>query len=119
MYASLFKRLIAAIIDSIILGIIGGSLAFFLGGKGSLLYQAVILLGYFSYFEQSQLQGSFGKYLMKIRIVTTEGETISWTQAILRNIVKLFALGFILALFSSKKRALHDLVAGTIAVEHD
>ncbi|WP_236978313.1 RDD family protein [Membranihabitans maritimus] len=117
MYASIGKRLIAFILDILILAVIGGPLALFLGGKESFWYQCAIFLGYFSYFESSSMQGSFGKYIMKIQIENTNGGPISFLKAIIRNTIKCIPLEFIIALFSSKNRTLHDYIAGTIVTD--
>lgn len=114
MYASIWSRFLAFLLDIIILSLIGGPLAFFLGGKESFIYQCAIFLGYFSYFESSSMQGSFGKYIMRIQIENTNGGQINFLKAIVRNLVKCIPLEFIIALFSSKNRTLHDYIAGTI-----
>jgi uncharacterized RDD family membrane protein YckC len=54
----------------------------------------------------------------KLRIVTAQGEKLSYIHALARCISKLISLftcliGFIIAAFDAEKRALHDRICGT------
>lgn len=76
-YSGIFSRMIAYIIDLMLLGI-----AFYLVslgvGRGS-TYNIVILiiaLLYFSIMEGSPLQGSFGKLIVKIKVTDTNGSRL-------------------------------------------
>jgi uncharacterized RDD family membrane protein YckC len=64
---------------------------------------------------------TFGKSFRKLSVVRTDGEPVSVGRCVLRTIVKLFVsgflgIGYLMALFTAKKQALHDLVADTIVV---
>jgi uncharacterized RDD family membrane protein YckC len=59
-----------------------------------------------------------GKMACKLRIVTAQGEKLSYIHALARCISKLISLftcliGFIIAAFDAEKRALHDRICGT------
>ncbi|HEY7435459.1 MAG TPA: RDD family protein [Methylomirabilota bacterium] len=65
---------------------------------------------------------TLGKMAFRIRVVTLDGGSLSFGQAVLRHIgswlsAVILGIGYLLAAFRSDKRALHDLLAGT-RVEH-
>ncbi len=64
---------------------------------------------------------TFGKSILKLSVVRTNGEPVSLGRCVLRTVVKMFVsgfllIGYLLALFTSKKQTLHDLLADTIVV---
>jgi len=136
-YASFGKRLAAYIIDGIILSIIQIILSFaFMGSvvdtsspSAELPAGFTLVLGvlsliailYFAYFESSAKQGTFGKQAMKIIVTDSNGERISFLRALGRFLGKIISsmillIGFIMAAFTSKKQALHDMIAGTLVL---
>ena len=149
-YADFGKRLVAYLIDALILsvpiGILYGLVIFTLVGSVSasadsgtgqlgaaeagaaigsvvLLYILVpiIMIGYFSYFESSEKQASMGKQVMGLKVVGMNGERISFMNAVGRNASRLIssaicAIGYIMAAFTEKKQALHDMIASTLVV---
>jgi predicted heme/steroid binding protein len=59
---------------------------------------------------------------MSIRVTDTSGKTLSLSMAILRYFVEtaswcLFCLGHVVACFTDKRQAVHDLVADSIVVK--
>jgi uncharacterized RDD family membrane protein YckC len=116
-YSSFFRRLGAVLLDMLIL-IIPGLLI------GSLIPVAGGLLVWFLYvpfLESSVLRATIGKKLMGIQVVDLSGSRITFRAAMIRALMKLVssALLFIphlLALFTEKRQALHDLVADTVVV---
>jgi uncharacterized RDD family membrane protein YckC len=66
---------------------------------------------------------SAGKFLTGLRVVQRDGSNPTFLSAILRHIVgypltlATGGLGFMLAVFNQKGRALHDFLAGTIVVQ--
>jgi uncharacterized RDD family membrane protein YckC len=77
----------------------------------------LVMFIYGIYFEMYPRSATFGKKLMRIHVLKVDGAPLTPRQTILRNLVKLFFIGFILALFTAKKQGLHDLVAKTIVVQ--
>jgi uncharacterized RDD family membrane protein YckC len=76
---------------------------------------------YFACFESSNLQGTPGKRLMGIMVTDMDGERLSFGSATGRYLGKIISglilgIGFIVALFTPKKQALHDLIAGTVVI---
>jgi signal peptidase I len=81
------------------------------------LAEALGLLFYFAGFEGSRLQGSPGKMLVGLKVVSDSGGPISFRQALARNVAKLptAGLGFIVRMIRSRA-AWHDLLASTAVV---
>jgi len=86
-----------------------------------LIFLAVTWL-YFAGMESSERQATFGKSLMALRVTNVEGQRISFCHATGRFFAKIvsgmipFAIGYIMAAFTAKKQALHDLIAGTLVL---
>lgn len=82
----------------------------------------LIWLVYCTFMEASKYQGSFGKYLLKIKVVDYEGSKISLKKAALRNILKILSLfpvglGYLWAFFDVKKRTWHDSLTKCVVVK--
>ena len=137
------KRFIAFLIDIIILtvvmmvlfGILGtigfmgassaetsdsaGMVAAIMGA--GLLMQVLSLalqIGYFTYFESSERQGTIGKNAMGIIVADENGNRLDVQKALIRNIMRLVSgficlIGYLMAFFTEKKQTLHDIVAKT------
>ena len=59
-----------------------------------------------------------GKMAMKIRVVTAEGQKVSYLRALGRYFAKLLSgmilmIGYLMAAFDDEKRALHDRICNT------
>lgn len=71
--------------------------------------------------ESSRWQATVGKLWMGLKVTDLAGERLTFFRATGRHIAKYLSalpcfLGFIMALFSSRNRALHDRMAGTRVV---
>ena len=126
-YGGFWIRFLAYVVDALILFIGTAAIAFvaaFAGDIGGLLTLLVVLLGPFVYFaamQSSARQATFGKALVGLKVTDTSGARISFLRALGRELAKLissFALmiGFLLAAFTQRKQALHDMVASTLVV---
>ncbi|QGX66293.1 RDD family protein [Bacillus sp. ms-22] len=91
-------------------------------------YAAVILIGilvtwlYYALMETSKLQGTLGKMALGIKVTKVTGEKVTFGRATGRFFAKGFlspilCIGYIIAFFTEKKQALHDLMASTIVVK--
>jgi len=93
-------------------------MAFFLGW---LVFLILVWL-YFAGMESSARQATFGKSVMSLRVTNYEGQRISFGHATGRFFAKIvsgmipFAIGYIMAAFTERKQALHDLIAGTLVL---
>ena len=77
---------------------------------------------YFAILESSSSQATLGKRLLGIKVVGKEGGRISFARATGRFFSKslsyvLFWIGFIMAGFTNRKRALHDMIVETYVVK--
>jgi uncharacterized RDD family membrane protein YckC len=116
-YASLTRRFVAFFLDLLILIIpcaIGAHLIPIAGGLVVLFFYAPIL-------ESSDIRATLGKHLMGIQVSDEMGRKISFRAALIRNVLKsissiLLFIGFFFALFTSRKQALHDMMADTFVV---
>jgi uncharacterized RDD family membrane protein YckC len=72
--------------------------------------------------ESSPAQATLGKRACGIIVTDPEGRRISFVRASTRHVAKflsalIFMFGFIMAGFTRRKQALHDMVAGTLVVK--
>lgn len=77
---------------------------------------------YFTIMESSKLQATPGKKICNLVVTDTSGNRISFAKANARFWSKIisgaiFAIGYIMAAFTEKHQALHDMVAGTLVVK--
>jgi uncharacterized RDD family membrane protein YckC len=81
----------------------------------AVLYRAV--------FEWSPQQATLGGAMTGVRIAAVDGTRISFPRALVRAVCEisfliiLLGMGHLAAAFNRDRRALHDVVAGTIAVD--
>jgi uncharacterized RDD family membrane protein YckC len=113
-YASFSRRFGAFLLDALILVIPGCIL-------GSIIPVAGAALAYFLYvpfMESSVIRATIGKKLMGIQVSDMHGQRISFRAAMIRSLMKMIsgvfmAIPHLLALFTAKSQAMHDLVAET------
>ncbi|MDN5797165.1 MAG: RDD family protein, partial [Intrasporangium sp.] len=137
-YAGVVPRALAAIIDVLVvfttfsLGYAGAELltsAFFgvsIGDyrSGPIATWAFLAWAFCYVFGTIAVSGrTLGKALLGLRVVCANGTTVTVGRAFVRALalplsVILFGLGFLLSVVHPRRRALHDLIAGT-AVVHD
>lgn len=135
--ASEGDRIVAIIVDSIIVGIFSlvifiplaftgfafGSFAFLFFGPATLISWLLWLL-YFTYFESTTGQ-TFGKQIMKIKVVDeTTMQHLDFGRSFVRNILRIidwlpffYLIGFILIVTNDKKQRLGDMAAHSIVVK--
>ena len=139
-FSGFWVRLVALMIDNVIVIILSFIPAFVFGLMGGLMttrnefistifpliLYAVIIIGmacYFAAFYASKYQATPGKMLFGIKVVDKNGERISFWRGIGRYaatfISSIFCLGYIMAGFHPQKRAFHDLLAGTYVIQAD
>lgn len=80
----------------------------------------LIYLVYCELAEVSTFGGTLGKWLLSLRIVTTQGEGLSHRHAVLRNVVKPFSfptvVGLLVAFRSPLRQTWHDQKTGTVVI---
>jgi len=141
-FADLGSRIIAGIVDYIIIGIVAAILFFaaftpwiMIGRPGMMsgfgwgwfggmfAVQFVLWLVYFSYFEGTSGQ-TIGKRVVHVKVVKEDGSKCDLGSALIRNILRiidhlpfLYILGIILIAVTNKKQRLGDMLAKTIVVK--
>jgi len=144
-YAGFWKRFAAAFIDGIILtiggmvagGIIGFIVGAGLGGAGinsetigfvcgGFGYIAGLVLNwlYFTLFESSKKQATPGKLALGIIVTDMDGNSITFGRAngrywgkIVSSLILL--IGYLMAAFTRKKQALHDIMADCLVINRE
>ena len=151
-YAGFWLRVVAYLIDGIVLGVIFGIL-FLIGiaivGAGSvetmvrgmhnggdaeppvafiLMFVFVGFLSliaswiYHAYLESSPNQGTLGKMALGLIVTDSQGRRISFGHATGRFFAKIITsmiplgIGYMMAGFTEKKQALHDMIAATLVL---
>ena len=76
---------------------------------------------YFAIMESSTWQATIGKRLFDIRVTDLHGRQISFWRATGRHFGKnisalILSIGYIMAAFTDRKQALHDLMAGCLVL---
>jgi uncharacterized RDD family membrane protein YckC len=77
---------------------------------------------YFALMESSPRGATVGKMVMGLRVVDEQGNRLSFLRATGRFFAKyisaiILMIGFLMAAFTDRKRALHDIIAGTLVVK--
>jgi uncharacterized RDD family membrane protein YckC len=76
---------------------------------------------YFSLLESSSWQATLGKKALGLEVTDLAGRRISFGRATGRFFAKyisaiILMIGFLMAAFTEKKQALHDILAGTLVI---
>jgi uncharacterized RDD family membrane protein YckC len=136
-YAGFWKRFAAYFLDSIVVAIINVpvSLVFNLIGAASgnetlavvlsmvaMLGGFVIGIGYYAGFHASKGGATLGKMAVGIKVVRSDGERITFLRGVGRYFGFILSsltlmIGFIMAAFTERKQALHDMLCDTLVVD--
>lgn len=77
---------------------------------------------YHAYMESSSWQATVGKRAVNLYVTDLNGQPISFLNATGRHFAKIITglipllLGYIMAAFTERKQALHDMIAGTLVL---
>jgi len=136
-YAGFWKRYAAYFLDSVVVAIINVpvSLVFNLIGAASgnetlavvlsmvaMLGGFVIGIGYYAGFHASKGGATLGKMAVGIKVVRSDGERITFLRGVGRYFGFILSsltlmIGFIMAAFTERKQALHDMLCDTLVVD--
>ena len=130
-YGGFWSRFVAFFIDGIITSMAAGYLGVVLEGfyraaggtsegAGDLGSFLGLILGwlYYAIMESSAKQATLGKIAMGLVVTDERGNRLTFGRATARSFAKwLFGFGCIIAAFTEKKEALHDMIAGTIVYQ--
>jgi uncharacterized RDD family membrane protein YckC len=72
--------------------------------------------------ESSKYQATVGKLALGLIVTDMNGGKLDFVKALIRNVSKIVStitllIGYIIAAFTEKKQALHDIIAGTLVVK--
>lgn len=86
------------------------------------LFGTILKWLYFALMESSSHQGTLGKMAIGIVVTDLQGRRVSFARATGRYFGKYISnlilnIGFLMAAFTEKKQALHDIMAGTLVVQ--
>lgn len=135
-YAGFLYRLVAFVIDQFLLGAASWLVGVLLGGGlavstsvdepdalGDMFMVIGICLswGWFALFESSPWQATPGKRVMGLAVTDLEGRRIGFGRASGRYFAKflsgiLLLAGYLMAAFTKRRQALHDMLAGTLVL---
>jgi len=89
----------------------------------AIAYAANFLLWwlYFALMESSSYQATLGKMVLSIKVTDMAGQRISFLRATGRTLAKIISgaillIGYIMAAFTERKQALHDIIAQCLVV---
>jgi len=136
-YAGFWKRYAAYFIDYILLTVVTLPLSMIInvmgvssGNEGVqvaltlvvMLLSMVISIGYYAGFHASRGGATLGKMAVGIKVVRGDGERISFLRAFCRYLATIVSslilmIGFIMAAFTERKQALHDMMCDTLVVD--
>ena len=143
-YAGFWLRVMAYLIDAIILGFAFGVFVFvplmrgFVYVNGMSFPDVMRAMGprigmarlvsfvggwlYYALLESSRWQATLGKQLLGLEVVDLKGRRVSFARASGRYFgmivsALIFCIGFLMAGFTQKKQALHDMMAGCLVIK--
>ena len=77
---------------------------------------------YSTFMESSKLQATVGKLALGLKVTDLQGGKLDFSKALVRNLCKIISnitllVGYIMAGFTEKKQALHDMIASTLVLK--
>ena len=126
-FGGFWIRFLAYVVDALIVGagcVVIAVAAGLAGEAFALLATLVLLVGpilYFVALHASARQATYGKALVGLKVADSGGNRISFLRSLGRELAKIVSafplmIGFLLAAFTKRKQALHDMVASTVVV---
>jgi uncharacterized RDD family membrane protein YckC len=127
-FGGFWIRFLAVLVDSAIVFVV---MALIIAGGATLLGEEMVALAtlaawlfgflYWPVMHATGLQATFGKAILRLRVTGYQGSRISLLRSLGRELSKILSgavmmLGYIIAGFTARKQALHDLVASTLVV---
>lgn len=124
-YAGFWNRFVAIVIDSVLLAIVGIITNILFNENAAGFVGFLVGWLYFAGLESSARQATIGKSAMGLVVTDTNGNRISFLRAtgrycryfgkILSALILL--IGYIMAAFTARKQALHDILASTLVLK--
>jgi uncharacterized RDD family membrane protein YckC len=79
---------------------------------------------YFAYLESGEKQATWGKQALGIYVTDLAGQRVTFGRATGRFFAKIVSgliplgIGFVMAGFTERRQALHDMIASTLVLRH-
>ncbi|MEO5694655.1 MAG: RDD family protein [Usitatibacter sp.] len=125
-FAGFWRRCAAFILDGIVLAIPNIALRFLLPDNTYATFFSSLAIGlaYYAGLHSSPLQATVGKMAFGIKVTDLLGKRISVGLAIGRYFATwlsliILGIGFLMAAFTDKKRALHDILCKTLVINRE
>lgn len=141
-YAGFWLRFVAMLIDEVLLQIVYQGIGFvlamptaigFMMGRSAMAVGAASILVswplmmcvawvYAAVMESSSSQGTLGKMALGLKVTDMQGRRVTFARATGRHFGKIVSgitllVGYIMAGFTERKQAMHDMMAGTLVVK--
>jgi len=127
-YAGFWLRLIAGLVDTIILlipNVMAQAIGRIIGGDfGELILSIILCWPYYALFESSNMQATPGKRALGLVVVDDNGQGISFGKATGRYFggilsALILCIGLIMIAFTRKKQGLHDIMTETVVIKKE
>ena len=124
-YAGFWIRLVALVIDCIIIVPLNNYILSYIGDGSILriLMPNMIWWVYTAGLASSSLQATLGKKILGLKVVDLNGNRISLGKATGRFLASILSglilgIGYLMVAFNPKKQGLHDQIAGTYVIKN-
>jgi uncharacterized RDD family membrane protein YckC len=126
-YSGFFRRFAASFIDGLILAVptlmIGGG-GFSFTVSGSIGIGLLLQLAYYPVFESSRLNGTPGKSIMGMVVLSESGETLTPKSAFIRLVCRYLSMaicyiGYLMQPFTKKRQTLHDILSEAVVIDRE
>ncbi len=120
--AGFWRRLAAALIDGILLGLVNGIVQAFVGELAAGGVGLALGFLYYGYFEGGPAGQTVGKKALDIRVVRSiDGGPLGWGTSLLRHLCSYLSalpclLGYFWMLWDQEKQTWHDKLSATVVV---
>lgn len=126
--AGFWLRFVALIVDSALMLILMAAMVMAgasIGGEemAGIAYLAWFVLSflYWPVMESAPRRATVGKMLLGLVVADVDGGKLSFVRSLLRNLAKIISaiplyIGFLLAAFTARKQALHDLITKAVVL---
>jgi uncharacterized RDD family membrane protein YckC len=138
-YAGFWLRFVAFLVDYLIIFFAEGIMSLAIWGiarsggfnhtalpvvTGKFILFTLLRWLYYASMESAAPQGTVGKMLLKLKVTDLEGQPITFARASGRHFGKylsgaIFMIGFMMAGWTRRKQALHDMLAGCLVVRKE
>ncbi len=136
--AGFWLRAIAGVIDLLLAFVVYMLVCFSAGALGAMVFGQASVVSwatpvayglqffvpwlYFSIMESSEMQATFGKKALGLKVIDINGNRLSFSRATARFFGKilsalLLGLGFVMTAFTPRKQALHDIIVESTVVK--